>query len=397
MTVAQALAEILEGTAALTARPLPLEETPGRRLFQPVTARESHPTFASSAMDGYALGSLDPVTRQVGGVAAGETADFVLHPGECARIFTGAPVPKGTAAVVPQEETTKVEGGIRCLHELEPGQHVRPAGEHFTQGDILFSTGRLLTVGDVGMAALLGYPTLICVPQARVALIATGDELVELDQPMGPAQVRNSNIYMMQAQVRACGAEAVRLPIVPDQPERLRQTLERALQDFDAIITCGGASVGERDYVQSVLQDMEAKLHLWKVAMRPGKPLGYASLQGKPILALPGNPVSCAVAFELFARPMLDKLQGGSGEGLRAIEVTLAETVRKKEGLRFFLRCRLDGHRARLAGSQASHLFRSVADSDGLLELPEEISALSEGSVARFLLWPWISPAAKRG
>jgi len=397
LTVAQALAKILEGTAALTARPLPLEETPGRRLFQSVTARESHPYFANSAMDGYALGSLDPLARQVGGVAAGEVADFVLHPGECARIFTGAPVPEGTVAVVPQEETEKTADGIRCLQPLEPGQHVRPAGEHFSQGDELLAPGRLLTAGDVGIAALLGYPSLLCTPRARVALIATGDELVELDQPLGPAQVRNSNIYTMQAQARACGAEAMRLPIVPDQPELLRQALEQALHNADAIVTCGGASVGERDYVQSVLQEMGADLQLWKVAMRPGKPLGYAQLGGKPVIALPGNPVSCYVAFELFVRPMLDKLQGGPGLGLTPIEVKLAEEVRKKAGLRFFLRCRLDPDGARLTGSQASHLFRSVAESDGLLELPEEITALPKGSVARLLLWPWVNPAAKRG
>ncbi|MBN9419963.1 MAG: molybdopterin molybdotransferase MoeA [Candidatus Eremiobacteraeota bacterium] len=397
ISVDQALATILEGTAALAARELPLEEAPGRRLFQPVVARESHPYFAASAMDGYALGSLDRVTQLVGAVAAGEVADFVLLPGQCCRIFTGAPVPDGTVAVVPQEETQFLEGRLTCTADLEAGQHVRPAGEHFAVGDALLQPGRLLTPSDVGLIALLGYPTLKCVPQARIALVTTGDELVELDQPLGPAQVRNSNIYAMQAQTRACGAEAFRLPIVPDRPEALRAALEQAWQQADAIVTCGGASVGERDYVQSVLREMGADLHLWKVAMRPGKPLGYGLLRGKPVVALPGNPVSCYVTFELFVRPMLDKLQGGPGEGLRTLEVKLAEEIHKKKGLRFFMRCRLDHEGARLTGSQASHLFRSVAQSDGLLELPEEIQSLPKGAVANLRLWPWVDGARLRG
>ena len=397
ISVDQALATILEGTSALSARDLPLEEAAGRRLVQAAVARESHPYFAASAMDGYALGSLDRVTRLVGGVAAGETADFVLQAGQCCRIFTGAPVPEGTMAVVPQEETAIQDGQLTCTAEVEAGQHVRPAGEHFAPGDALLQPGRLLTAADIGIAALLGYPSLKCVPQAQVALVATGDELVELDQPLGPAQVRNSNIYTMQAQARACGAEAFRLPIAPDRPEALRATLEQAWENSDAIITCGGASVGDRDYVQSVLKDLGAELHLWKVAMRPGKPLGFGLLRGKPVVALPGNPVSCYVTFELFVRPMLDKLQGGTGQGLQAVEVNLAEEIHKKQGLRFFMRCRLEADGVRLRGSQASHLFRSVAESDGLLELPEEIKSLPKGATARMLLWPWVSPARLRG
>ncbi len=397
ISVDQALATILQGTAALAARDLPLEEVPGRWLLQPVVARESHPYFAASAMDGYALGSLERVARLVGGVAAGEVAGFVLKPGEGCRIFTGAPVPEGTVAVVPQEETEVQDGQLTCTAELEAGQHVRPAGEHFTAGDALLKPPRQLTAADVGVAALLGYPSLKCVPQARVALVATGDELVELDQPLGPAQVRNSNIYTMQAQVVACGAQAVRLPIAPDRPEALRAVLEQALSEADAIITCGGASVGERDYVQSVLREMGADLHLWKVAMRPGKPLGFGILRGKPVVALPGNPVSCYVTFELFVRPLLDKLQGGPGRGLRSVEVKLAEEIRKKQGLRFFMRCRVNEDGARLTGSQASHLFRSVAESDGLLELPEEIKSLPKGAVARLRVWPWVDGGELRG
>ncbi|MBT9583635.1 molybdopterin molybdotransferase MoeA [bacterium] len=397
LTVAQALDKILEGATALAPQRLPIEQALGRTLAEDVVARESHPYFASSAMDGYALGSLEPVCTQIGSVAAGQWPDFPLEPGQCCRIFTGAPLPQGTVAVVPQEEARAQSPHIHFSGDLQPGAHMRPAGQHFDAGQTLLGAGCQLNSARIGLAALLGNPHLLCIPAPRVALISTGDELVELDQPLGPAQVRNSNIYAMQAQVLACGGQAVRLPIVPDQPQLLRQALLDCLDQVDAIVTCGGASVGDHDHVQTVLRELGADLQLWKVAMRPGKPLGYARLGHKPVIALPGNPVSCYVGFELFVRPLLDRLQGGPGRGLQVIEAQLAQHVQKKVGLRFFMRCRLQEDQVTLAGSQDSHLFRSIAESDGLLELAEEVQALSVGTPVRVLLWPWVRPTAKRG
>ncbi len=349
ITVAQAREIILAGASPLGSQRLALAQALGRRLAQEVRAQESQPPFASSAMDGYALGGLQSNCLQVGEVAAGQVPDFALRSGECARIFTGAVLPEGTVAVVPQEEARLSPQG--CLFEgpLEPGQHMRPAGEHFAAGARLLSQGHLLNSADIGLAALLGCTHLECMPGPTVALLATGDELVELDQPLGPAQVRNSNLYALEAQVVACGGHALRLPIVPDQPDTLRKALLECLDRADVVVTCGGASVGDRDYVQSVLADLGADLQLWKVAMRPGKPLGFARLRGKPVVALPGNPVSCYVAFELFVRPLLDRLQGGPGEGLRAVEGHLAGPVHKKQGLRFFMRCRWQAGRVSLA------------------------------------------------
>jgi molybdopterin molybdotransferase len=348
-------------------------------------------------MDGYALGSLEPTCVQVGEVAAGQWPDFELKPGQCCRIFTGAPLPEGAVAVVPQEEARPQSPRVEFLSEIKAGAHIRPAGQHFSAGQVLLPKGLVLQSAHIGLAALLGNSQLLCIPAPRVALLSTGDELVELDQPLGPAQVRNSNVYAMQAQVLACGAQALRLPIVPDQPQLLRQALLECLDQVDALVTCGGASVGDHDHVQDVLRDLGADMQLWKVAMRPGKPLGFALLGGKPVVALPGNPVSCYVGFELFVRPLLDRLQGGPGRGLEAVEAELAEPVEKKVGLRFFMRCRLRDGQVTLAGSQESHLFRSIAESDGLLELSEEIQALPTGTPVRVLLWPWVRPTAKRG
>lgn len=390
LTVAQALEKILEPAVALPPQSFALDQTLGLRLAQPVSAQETHPQFPSSAMDGYALGSLAPRATQVGEIAAGQLPDFALHPGQCARIFTGAMVPEGTVAIVPQEETHKEDALIHFLEPIEPNQHVRPAGEHFQAGQTLIDQNKVLNSADLGLAGLLGYPRLLCQPKPKVILLTSGDELVEIDRPLNPAQVRNSNIYALQAQVQAAGGVATRYPILPDDPGKIQRAIEEAIEQADLLITCGGASVGDRDYMQQVLKNLNADLQLWKVAMRPGKPLGYARLKDKPIIALPGNPVSCYVGFELFVRPLLDKLLGGPGQGLRAIEASLKQAVSKKVGLRFFMRCRLDANRqAELAGSQASHLFRSVPESDGLLELEEEIHALDVGAKVRVLLWPW--------
>jgi len=396
LKVAEALQRILETAAPLPARWLPLDQALGLRLAEDLRARESQPHFANSAMDGYALGSLTAECLRVGEVAAGQVPDFKLNQGQCCRIFTGAPLPEGCVAVVPQEEAETTGDRVKFHGPIQPGQHMRAAGEHFSQGEIMLVSGRLLSPANLGLAALLGYPRVLCQPRARVALLATGDELVELDQPLGPAQVRNSNLYALQAQARGCGAEVHRQPIVPDRPEAVRHALEQALEGADAVITCGGASVGDRDYVQGVLQEMGADLQLWKVAMRPGKPLGFALLGNKPIVALPGNPVSCFVGFELFVRPLLDVLQGGPGRGLSSSQARLGQAVTKKKGLRFFYRFRQHQGQVLLAGSQDSHLFRSIAESDGLLELDEEIEALPEGSTVKVLWWPWVKAPEER-
>jgi len=392
LTVAEATRQILSESTALTPQMFPLEEALGRRLHLPVSAQENLPSFASSAMDGFALGTPCPQGswQVVEEVAAGQVPQTSLEAGQCSRIFTGAMLPLGTWSVIAQEDCQRQGDLVTCSAEVQPGQHMRPAGEHCQVHEVLLPSGQILTSAGLGMAAFLGYSQLSCWPSPRVALLSTGDELVEVDQQPAPAQLRNSNAYAMQAQVSACGGRAIRLPIVADDPKLIRRAIEDALGQADLLVTCGGASVGERDYIQSVLRDMGADLRLWKVAMRPGKPLGFACLQGKSIVALPGNPVSCYVAFELFVRPLLDKLQGGPGLGLRSTTVALGQPVRKKVGLRFFYRCNIRDGRVFLAGEQGSHLFRSIAESCGLLELDESSESLPPGRMVRVLLWPWI-------
>lgn len=391
LTVDQALELVLQGAQPGPPQRRPLKDCVGAYLAQSVHALEDQPPFASSAMDGYAVAELVGPARQVGEVAAGQVPSLSLAAGECVRIFTGAQLPEGTRAVVPQEEM-----GQDLTFRAHEGQHMRAAGEHFSRGDTVLKEGLGLTPARLGLAALLGYAELLCYPDPRVAIFSTGDEVVEPGLPLGPAQIRNSNAYALQAQVAACGVQAQRLATVPDDPVRLRQVLEQALEAHDLVITCAGASVGDRDYVQGVLRELGAQVHLWNVAMRPGKPLGLARLGSKTVLALPGNPVSCYVTFELFGRPLLDRLRGGAGEGLVRVASCLAQPVSKKKGLRFFHRCRLSPEGVVLAGNQASHLFRSVAESDGLVELPEDAQDLLSGTPVSVLLWPWINQPLAR-
>lgn len=394
LKVAEAREKILSEIVALTPRRIALSDALGCRLAQQLLAQESQPSFAQSAMDGY--GVVVPVTAGqllavVDEIPAGQQPRVALGVGTCSRIFTGSMIPEGCTAVVPQEEVERVgDDGIRCLRPVAAGQHIRAAGEHFSQGETLLDLGERLNPATVSLAALLGYAELECWPRPRVVLLSSGDELVEPGKPLGPAQVRNSNVYALEAQVRACGGEAIRLPIAPDDPAEIRRAIMDAVAGADLLITCGGASVGDRDYVQQVLRDLGAQLEFWKVAMRPGKPLGFARLGTTPVLALPGNPVSCYVTFELFARPLIDKLQGGAGDGLRVRQAVLGEDIVKKAGLRMFLRCRFDEEgRVRLTGPQDSHMFRSIVASDGLLEVPEEAERLAAGETVQVRIWPW--------
>lgn len=397
LTVAEALERILTAVQPLPPRPLPLAEALGGRLARPLVAQEDQPSFASSAMDGYALGPPrdPPGWTLVGRVAAGEVPQFGLQAGQCARIFTGAQLPAGSWAVVPQEEAQLQADRLQASVPPSPGQHIRPAGEHFSQGSELIPTGTDLHPGTLGLAALMGYGEVHCAPRPRVAILSTGDELVEPGSPLGPAQVRNSNAHALEAQIALAGGRPRRCPIVPDDPAALRSCLEQLLPEVDLIVTAAGASVGEHDFVQPVLQQLGASTQLWTVAMRPGKPLGFSRLPGDlPVLSLPGNPVSCFVTFELFGRPLLDRLRGGPGRGLARRSMKLAEPVRKKVGLRFFHRCcwnaRGEVSLAGGAAGQASHLFRSILDSQGLVELPEGLAALEPGTDVEVRPWPWV-------
>lgn len=389
--VDDALAAILGATRPLEPQELTLGDCHGLVLAQEIVAREAHPPFDNSAVDGYAVRATGAAGTWtvVEEIAAGAVPQKTLQAGEAARIATGAMLPGGADAIVMQEDATRTGDRVE-LAAARSGENVRPKGEHLSEGAVVMKPGQLLGPAQLSMAAYLGYGTLRCHRRPDVVILTSGDELVEPGRPLGPGQIYNSNAYALEAAVRENGGHALRLPLVKDDPAALRAVLESV--DADLLITSAGVSVGDRDYVLKVLQELGAELTLWRIAMRPGKPLGFGHYKGHPFLALPGNPVSSLVTFEIFGKPLLTRLRGLPDAEVDVVDAILDEPVSKKPELRFFHRCQLrreDGNwRARLTGHQGSHILHSLVLADGLLDLPQGVSHVDAGSSVKVrLLW----------
>jgi molybdopterin molybdotransferase len=303
--------------AAFTRLPpvlVPLGEALGRVLAEDVIARVTQPPAAMSAMDGYAVRAADVakvpvVLKQVGSAPAGGSYDREIQPGECVRIFTGAPLPKGADAIVIQEDTTASGTAITVKEGVQPGRYVRPAGLDFKAGEVGLPAGRVLDARDIGFAAAMNNPWLKVVRRPRIAIISTGDEVVLPGDPIGPNQIVSSNGPSLAAFVTASGGEPISLGVVPDQVAAL-QTMVDGARGADLVVTTGGASVGDHDLVRSALAERGLVLDFWQIAMRPGKPLIFGKIGGTPLLGLPGNPVSTLVCALLFLRPAIQRMLG---------------------------------------------------------------------------------------
>lgn len=387
LSVFQALERILSQVAQLEPRSHPLSQTLGLVLAQELVSREALPPFDNSAVDGFAVRSSEVAEgtwlELVGSIPAGSVPDFELGPGQAAAIMTGAMLCPGADACAMVEDSERQAGKVRFTRSVRPGENVRRRGEHLQPGQVVLRQGHRLRPADLGMAASLGYPELVCVPRARVAIVSTGSELVPPGQPLGPGQIRDSNSYAIEAQVRACGGEPVRLGPVPDDRDALERALRQALEQAEVLVTSAGVSVGEHDHVRDLIAQLGGELSFWRIKMRPGKPLAFGLAGSTPMFGLPGNPVSSMVTFELFVRPALELMMGRPpGEG-RKQTARLAHEVTKKLGLTTFLRCRLESTRAGFlataTGDQGSHILRSMVEADALAVLPEELERLEAG------------------
>ena len=368
---------------------VPLSEALGRTLAEPIKSRDPIPPFDNAQMDGFAVRADDlaapPVRLRVtSDVPAGVVPETDVRPGACARIMTGAPIPPGADAVVPVEWTKADGPDVRFGRAIDAGTYVRQAGEDVQPGAQIFVPGTVITPPVVGMLATLGYADVRARVPPRVAVIATGDELVEAAEAPGPGQIRNANGPALAAQVRTAGACPLLPDVARDTEKDTRRALENALQ-ADVVVLSGGISMGERDVVQHVLRAMGAEILFWKVRQRPGKPLAFGLLDGRPIFALPGNPVSSAVGFEEYARPALAKRLGRASVLRPLYPATLAESVAKKPGLHHFVRGRAtyapDGAlHVRPTGPQASNLYSSVVQADCLIHLPEAMADPQAGA-----------------
>ncbi|HVI87838.1 MAG TPA: gephyrin-like molybdotransferase Glp [Dongiaceae bacterium] len=321
LPVAEARARILSAFAPLGSEVVGLEAAHGRVLAAPVIARLTHPPQAVSAMDGYAVRSADLLERGIGGpgvtlnvayeIAAGHPPLRPLAAGEAARIFTGGMLPEGADSVVIQENSSAAgTGQVRLTDEkFRAGQHVRQGGLDFTAGNIGLAAGRCLTARDIGFAAAMNWPWLTVVRRPRVAVLSTGDELVNPGEQLAPGKIMASNGFAVAALLRASGADVINLGNAPDNVEQIGAMIETA-RGADLLVTIGGASVGDHDLVQRVLKQKGVALDFWKIAMRPGKPVMFGRLGDLNVIGLPGNPTSALVTSLLFVRPAITRMLG---------------------------------------------------------------------------------------
>lgn len=388
MPVEAALARLLEmaGAAPITAdEELPLAQVQGRVLAQDLVATLDLPPWPNSAMDGYALRVADwtgqalPVSQKV---FAGQ-APAPLLPGTCARIFTGAPVPAGADCVEMQENAqVQDDGRVSFSQALHSGQNIRPQGQETTVGEVVLSAGTRLGPIEQGLAATLGNARLRVVRRARVAVLSTGDELIEPGLPLGPGQIYNSNRVLLCSWLQRLGCEVVDAGILPDDLATTRRRLAE-LGDVDLILSTGGVSVGEADFLGVALRE-EGELALWKLAIKPGKPLTCGHFRGVPVIGLPGNPTSTLVTFALLARPYLLRRMGVQAVEPLKFPVPAGFAWPKPGNRREYLRARLEQGRAIIYRNQSSGVLRSAAWAEGLVEVMEG-STLVEGDWVNFI------------
>lgn len=400
LSVEDALSRVLALCAARTPalEMIALERALGRVLAQELRAPFDLPPFANSAMDGFALrGAELPAEgerafRLVGQVFAGAAATPECGPGQCLRITTGAPLPTGADTVVIKENVRVADGEV-FVHAGETiGANLRPAGEDGAAGDIVARAGDRLDYARLGALAACGVAEVVVARRPRVALFVTGDELVPPSQPLGFGQIHDSNRYSLGALLQGLGIEPVRVAHLRDDRDMLRRALAEAVADCDVVISSGGVSAGEADYMPGLVAEL-GQVHFWKVRMKPGMPLLCGGIGDALVFALPGNPVSTVATFLLLVRPALLALQGAAAPQPRRWKARLAAPLAKRHARAEFLRARLawrdDG--ACWAGplpKQGSGMLRSLADADALVALPEGPCELAAGAVVEILPLP---------
>jgi molybdopterin molybdotransferase len=394
LSVDEAQRLILDLTPVLGAETISTARATGRVLAEPLDSTRRHPPADCSAMDGYAVHGADlqgasathPIELPVAfEIAAGGRAERPLTPGECARIFTGAPLPVGADAVVRQEDTRAAGARVQFLVETAPREHVRDAGEDFDIGDRLIDAGSVLGPAHLGVLASVGRSVVSVHQRANVSILSSGDELVQPDRSVDVGQIVSSNAYTLAAQCREVGARAIDLGIAADRPDSIEARFRAGLR-ADVIISSAGVSVGDHDHVRGVLERIGCKLHFWGVHMKPGYPLVFGVIEatGALVFGLPGNPVSAAVTFEQFVRPALRKLMGHSALHRPVVRARLTETLRKGAGRLHFVRVRLerrdDEILATPTGNQSSGVLTSLIRGQGLAIFAAEAERLEAGS-----------------
>jgi molybdopterin molybdotransferase len=388
LSVDEALAQLLAGAVPVTeVESLPTLEASGRVLAQAQRSTMDVPPMDNSAMDGYAVRSKDAAAgaklRVAQKILAGATGR-ALEPGTAARIFTGAPIPQGADAVVMQEDTEADEDAVVIKKAPAPGQHVRFIGFDIRNGTEILPAGKRLAPQDTGLAASVGLKSLPVYRKVRLGLFFTGDELVMPGQPLPPGRIYNSNRFTLRGLAQAFDCELDDYGIVPDSLQATREVLARAAKACDLIVTSGGVSVGEADYVKPAVE-AEGQLLMWRIAMKPGRPLAFGKVGAAAFIGLPGNPVSSFVTFLIFVRPFLLKMQGRTGVEARALPVRADFDWPEPDSRREFLRVKWNAKGGLdLYPTQDSAVLTSTAWADGLVDNPAG-QAIRKGDSVRFL------------
>ena len=386
-TVDAALATIAAGVPCVAGpQTVLLWNADGRVLAADIHAPVDLPPFANSAVDGYAVRLADasgPLPIR-GRLAAGAAA-IPLEPGTAMRIFTGAPLPAGADTVFMQEDVTEQDGIVSLPPGLRQGANTRPAGEDIASGALALPAGRTLRPQDLALAAALGLATLPVRRRLRVAILSPGDELADPPAMPGPAQRWDSNRVLLAMLARRAGAEVTDLGILPDRRDAIAAALAGAAPAHDLVLTSGGVSTGEEDHVRAAVE-RAGRLVFWRIAIKPGRPVAMGQLGEALFLGLPGNPVAAYVTFMRIARPLMAALAGATPPILRPLPVRAGFTYRKKSGRREYVRVRLDdtlvAHKHPVEGAG---ILTSLTEADGLVELPDDLTAVQPGDAIGFL------------
>ncbi|MBI3851960.1 MAG: molybdopterin molybdotransferase MoeA [Verrucomicrobia bacterium] len=394
-----ALTRILSALPAPEPEKIPLAQAHGRVLAEQILSPLDLPVFDNSAMDGYAVRASDvaaahsdcPVRlRLCGRVAAGTVFDGEVQPGMCVRLFTGSRLPLGTDAVMMQEDTRTEANdpeGVLFLDQVKPWENVRLRGEDVQRGAMLGQPGDCLTAGRVSLLAAVGLTQVKVGRRPDVGLLASGSELREARQTLSPGQIYESNRVGLATLLSRAGGISKMFPLVPDTLTATRSALEMAFNQCDAVVTSGGVSVGEMDFIKRAFEQMGGELQFWKVAIRPGRPFVFGRCQEKLLFGLPGNPVSAFVTFLLLVRPALLRWQGARDVNLPAHPGVLAETLTNRGERRHFMRVVVDdAGNIRSAGTQASHCLGSLAAANGLVDVPPS-TTLAPGTTVSVMRW----------
>ena len=385
LNIAQAQALIAGFSSLLPAETTAVDDALGLVLAEQVIASGDVPSRANSAMDGFAArsGEAGRTLRVIGESRAGHPCDVTVGDGEAVRISTGAVMPEGADAVAPIEVVEDSGSNVTLLEQLSAGRNVRLAGEDLRTGDAVLAPGRELGPAELGIAVAAGRAELQCVRRARVAVIATGDELREAGAELAPGELHDSNLTTLQALVREAGAEVVLASHVGDDPAATMSRFAEALEQADLVVCSGGVSVGPHDHVKGAFIELGVEERFWRVALRPGRPTWFGSSEAKLVFGLPGNPVSAIVTFLLFAAPALRAIQGRSPQATSS--ATLGEAIARHPDRDECVRVRLDGGEVFATGPQGSHILSSVALADALAVIPRGEGSLAAGSPIELL------------